>query len=88
MSDATTNPGYRRPVDTHTIVTQITDSTDKRQYYTPDKDGNNIIYHVNHADTIGGNLVTEKREGHIRISGCNPNGIKAQNLQSHLQHSK
>ena len=88
MSDETKSQGYRRPVDNHTIVTQITDSTDKRQYHTPDKDGDTTIYHVNHADAIGGNLVTEKQEGHIRISGCNPNGIKAHNLQSHLQHSK
>ena len=88
MSDETKSQGYRRPVDNHTIVTQITDSTDKRQYHTPDKDGDTMIYHVNHADAIGGNLVTEKQEGHIRISGCNPNGIKAHNLQSHLQHSK
>ena len=88
VSDATTRPGYRLRVDNHTIVTQINDSTNKRQYYTPEQDGDNTIYHVNHADAIGGNLVTEKQEGHIRISGCNPNGIKAQNLQSHLQHSK
>ena len=64
MSDATTTrTGYRIPVDNHTIVKQITDTIDKRQYYTPDEEGDNTIYHVNHADAIGGHLLTEKQEG-------------------------
>jgi hypothetical protein len=36
---------------------------------------------------IGGRMEDAKLPGMIRISGCNPNGIKAHQLKSHLQHS-
>ena len=87
VSDAP-SPAYNTLVDNQIIITQINESNDMNQYHTPEREGDTTIYHVNHADSIGGNVVTEKQEGHIRISGCNPNGIRAGNLQSHLQHSK
>jgi hypothetical protein len=37
---------------------------------------------------IGGQMGEPKIPGMIRISGCNPNGIKANQLQCHLQHSQ
>ena len=40
------------------------------------------------AISIGGRMGEPKIPGMIRISGCNPNGIKANQLQSHLQHSQ
>ena len=39
------------------------------------------------AEAIGSPMDTPKLPGMIRISGCNPDGIKAQELQSQLQHS-
>ena len=38
------------------------------------------------SEPIGGRM-EPKRPGMIRISGCNPNGIKANQLKNHLQHS-
>ncbi|OEU15138.1 hypothetical protein FRACYDRAFT_239817 [Fragilariopsis cylindrus CCMP1102] len=43
---------------------------------------------VEDAISIGGRMGEPKIPGMIRISGCNPNGIKANQLQSHLQHSQ
>jgi hypothetical protein len=40
------------------------------------------------AIPIGGRMGEPKIPGMIRISGCNPNGIKTNQLQCHLQHSK
>jgi hypothetical protein len=37
---------------------------------------------------VGGRMGEPKSPGMIRISGCNPNGIKINQLQCHLQHSK
>jgi hypothetical protein len=39
------------------------------------------------AESIGGRIDIPKLPGMIRISGCNPNGIQAEQLKSHLQHS-
>jgi hypothetical protein len=39
------------------------------------------------SEVIGGRMEDAKLPGMIRISGCNPNGIKAHQLKSHLQHS-
>jgi hypothetical protein len=39
------------------------------------------------SEAIGGRMEDPKLPGMIRISGCNPNGIKAHQLKSHLQHS-
>jgi hypothetical protein len=39
------------------------------------------------SEAIGGRMEDAKLLGMIRISGCNPNGIKAHQLKSHLQHS-
>ena len=39
------------------------------------------------AESIGGKMDIPKSPGMIRISGCNPNGIQAEQLKSHLQHS-
>jgi hypothetical protein len=39
------------------------------------------------SEAIGGRMEDAKLHGMIRISGCNPNGIKAHQLKSHLQHS-
>jgi hypothetical protein len=38
------------------------------------------------SEAIGGRIEDAKLPGMIHISGCNPNGIKAQQLKSHLQH--
>ena len=46
-----------------------------------------IDHDKNEADAIGGDIYTAKADNSIRISGCNPNGIKVQNLKSHIQHS-
>ena len=35
---------------------------------------------------IGRSLINPKREGIIRLSGCNPNGIKYSDLKNHLQY--
>ena len=42
---------------------------------------------IDEVDAIGGDIYTAKAENSIRISGCNPNGIKVQHLKSHIQHS-
>jgi hypothetical protein len=39
------------------------------------------------SEPIGGLMDEPKLPGMIRISGCNPNGIKAHQLKSHLQNS-
>lgn len=39
------------------------------------------------AEPIGGRMDQPKLPGMIRISGCNPNGIRAEQLKSHIQHS-
>jgi len=39
------------------------------------------------ASPIGGRMDEPKLPGMIRISGCNPNGIKTNQLHSHIQHS-
>jgi hypothetical protein len=39
------------------------------------------------SEAIGGRIEHAKLPGMIHISGCNPNGIKAHQLKSHLQHS-
>jgi hypothetical protein len=39
------------------------------------------------SEAIGGRMRDAKLPGMIRIYGCNPNGIKAQQLKSHLQHA-
>jgi hypothetical protein len=39
------------------------------------------------AEPIGGTMNHPKAPGMVWISGCNPNGIKTNQLDSHLQHS-
>jgi hypothetical protein len=39
------------------------------------------------SEAIGGSMEAPKLPGMIRISGCNPNGIKTNQLCSHIQHS-
>jgi hypothetical protein len=39
------------------------------------------------AEPMGGTMEEPKLPGMIRISGCNPNGIKAGQLKSHLQNA-
>jgi hypothetical protein len=39
------------------------------------------------SEPIGGRMDEPKLPGMIRISGCNPNGIKSNQLKSHLQHA-
>jgi hypothetical protein len=38
-------------------------------------------------EAIGGRMEDAKLPGMIRISGCNPNGTKAHQSKSHLQHA-
>jgi hypothetical protein len=56
------------------------DEEDER-YVLEDRDETDVIL-------IGGRMGVPKIPGMIRISGCNPNGIKTNQLQCHLQHSK
>jgi hypothetical protein len=39
------------------------------------------------SEPIGGTMNSPKLPGMIRILGCNPNGIKANQVKSHLQHA-
>jgi hypothetical protein len=39
------------------------------------------------SEAIGGRMEDDKLPGMIHISGCNPNGIQAHQLKSHLQHT-
>jgi len=42
---------------------------------------------VDEAMEIGGDLLYKKKDGAIRISGCNPNGIRVDQFESQIQHS-
>ena len=39
------------------------------------------------SEPVGGTMDSPKLPGMIRISGCNPNGIKSNQVKSHLQHA-
>ena len=42
---------------------------------------------ISEASAIGGSMKIMKEEDTIRISGCNPNEIRSNQLRSQLQHS-
>ena len=55
-----------------------------------EEEGRFVLNNLDEEDAlpVGGQMGEPKIPGMIRISGCNPNGIKANQLQCHLQHSK
>ena len=62
---------------------------DKQMMQEKDDDFNPKDTHIPDIDDINsiGNMLFQKQEGTIRISGCAPNGINTSNLKSQLQQS-
>ena len=64
----------------------LTINIDERNLIRDQVDTEPSALDVEETMTIGGNVFYEKKDGTIRISGFNPNGIQVNQLESQLQH--
>jgi hypothetical protein len=79
-------------IDTATPILKLRGGVgeeEKEEQYTEETGKRFILTNLDEeeSEAIGGSMEDAKLPDMVRISGCNPNGIKAHQLKSHLQHA-